>query len=217
MQLERFHGNTNRSERTRHRRKRARAHPHYGPLIDTPSSSFSARARLARTSDSEPEPPPVAQHAPWRHRCLTRWPDVPSAPPYLPGTAHPCSFKYETFYGWHPSDGNFTNVGQSPVPKGLAEFYNETGKPGILELEGVFFTAAPKPLRGMVMKPGGAAAWKALAAEIQPLVESKGEHEHAASMCSEHEQPACALEPLCQSRSDALVTASSRVAACCLQ
>ena len=183
MQLERFHGNTNRSELTRHRRKPARAHPHYGPLIDTPSSSFSARARLARTSDSEQEPPTVAQHALWRHRCLTRWPDVPSAPPYLPGTAHPCSFKYETFYGWHPSDGNFTNVGQSPVPKGLAEFYNETGKPGILELEGVFFTAAPKPLRGMVMKPGGAAAWKALAAEIQPLVENKGEHA----------QPACAV------------------------
>ena len=93
------------------------------------------------------------------------------------------------------------------MPKGLAEFYNETGKPGILELEGVFFTAAPKPLRGMVMKPGGAAAWKALAAEIQPLVQSKGEHE----------QLVCALEPLCHSRSDALVTASSRVAACCLQ
>ena len=75
------------------------------------------------------------------------------------------------------------------MPKGLAEFYNETGKPGILELEGVFFTAAPKPLRGMVMKPGGAAAWKALAAEIQPLVESKGEHEQpecAVSTSSQH-------------------------------
>ena len=81
--------------------------------------------------------------------------------------------RYETFYGWHSSDGNFTNVGQSPIPKGLEEFYNATGKPGILELEGVFFTAATKPLRGMVMKPGGAAAWKTLAAEIKPLVEKK--------------------------------------------
>ena len=81
--------------------------------------------------------------------------------------------RYETFYGWHASNGNFTNVGQSPSPKGLEEFYNETGKRGILELEGVFFTAAAKPLRGMVMKPGGAAAWKTLAAEIKPLVEKK--------------------------------------------
>ena len=82
-------------------------------------------------------------------------------------------FKYETFYGWHPSNGNFTNVGQSPEPKGLEEFYNATGKPGIMELESVFFTAAVKPLRGMVMKPGGAADWKALIPTIKPLVDKK--------------------------------------------
>ena len=84
-----------------------------------------------------------------------------------------CRFKWETFYGWHPSDGNFTNIAQSPSPKGLVEFYNETGKPGILELEGVFFTGAAKPLRGMVMKPGGAEAWKAMIPTLQPLVDQK--------------------------------------------
>ena len=82
-------------------------------------------------------------------------------------------FKYETFYGWHPSNGNFTNVGQSPEAKGLQEFHTETGKPGIMELESVFFTGATKPLRGMVMKRGGAAAWKALAQTIKPLVDKK--------------------------------------------
>jgi hypothetical protein len=40
-----------------------------------------------------------------------------------------CSFKYETFYGWHPTAGNFTNIGQSPEPKGLEEFFTATGKP----------------------------------------------------------------------------------------
>ena len=105
-------------------------------------------------------------------------------------------FKYETFYGWHATNGNFTNVGQSPSAKGLEEFFNATGKPGILELEGVFFTAATKPLRGMVMNPGAAAAWTTLAAEIKPLVDKKGAI-----------RPVCAVDVSCAPRCTSLCLA----------
>ena len=104
-------------------------------------------------------------------------------------------FKYETFYGWHATNGNFTNVGQSPSAKGLEEFFNATGKPGILELEGVFFTPATKPLRGMVMNPGATAAWKTLAAEIKPLVEKKGATRPACRQCWQQLWPAPFLTP----------------------
>ena len=62
------------------------------------------------------------------------------------------SFKYETMYGWHASMANFTNVAQSSSLHEILQFHNDTGRPGILELQGVFFAAAPKPMRGQVVK-----------------------------------------------------------------
>ena len=83
------------------------------------------------------------------------------------------SFKYETMYGWHASMANFTNVAQSSSLHEILQFHNDTGRPGILELQGVFFAAAPKPMRGQVVKPSGLADFTAMLPTLRPLIQQK--------------------------------------------
>jgi hypothetical protein len=90
-----------------------------------------------------------------------------------------CSFKYETMYGWHIYSGNFTPQSQSGSVVEIETFYNITGRPGILELQSVFFTkmnatgANGKPLRGQMLKPTATADWEALLPILLPLIERK--------------------------------------------
>ena len=83
------------------------------------------------------------------------------------------SFKDETMYGWHASMANFTNVAQSSSLHEILQFHNDTGRPGILELQGVFFAAAPKPMRGQVVKPSGLADFTAMLPTLRPLIQQK--------------------------------------------
>ena len=83
------------------------------------------------------------------------------------------SFKYETMYGWHAAMANFTNVAQSSSLHEILQFHNDTGRPGILELQGVFFAAAPKPRRGQVVKPSGLADFTAMLPTLRPLIQQK--------------------------------------------
>jgi hypothetical protein len=83
-------------------------------------------------------------------------------------------FKYETFYGWHASEGNFTNIGQSSSPKELTAFYNQTGRPGMLEVQKIFFQDIKiqhPTLRGLMVNPTGIANWEAMQPMVRGLVD----------------------------------------------
>jgi hypothetical protein len=88
-------------------------------------------------------------------------------------------FKTETTYGWHAQGANFTNVGQSSSLTALVEFYNATKRPGVLELQGVFFGADPnathngKKMRGNFLLKDASERWAALLPKIKPLIEKK--------------------------------------------
>ena len=93
-------------------------------------------------------------------------------------------FKTETFYGWHAKMANFTNVGQSSSVEQLVAFYNATKRPGVLELQGVFFGRTPsnanatnpktgKKMRGNWLLPDAKERWAALLPTIRPLIEKK--------------------------------------------
>lgn len=87
-------------------------------------------------------------------------------------------FKYETTYGWHARYANFTNVGQSSSIEQLVSFYNATKRPGIVELQQIFFmpmnaTRHGKPMRGQMMRPDGQQQWKNLLPVIKPLIQKK--------------------------------------------
>ena len=93
-------------------------------------------------------------------------------------------FKYLTTYGWHQKQAPWTNVAQSQSVEQISAFYNETKKPGILEISGVFFGTivnatvpsgphAGQKMRGQEMKPDWEASWAKLVPQLKPLIEQK--------------------------------------------
>ena len=81
-------------------------------------------------------------------------------------------------YGWSAKMANFTNVGQSSSMKELVEFYNATGRPAVLELQGVFFTNMNathdgKKMKGQMLRPDGQEVWAKMLPQIKQLIGEK--------------------------------------------
>lgn len=79
-------------------------------------------------------------------------------------------------YGWHSQLANFTPQSQSASLEMIVDYYNATGRPGILELEGVFFQdikVAHPNLRGLMLKPTAVQDWQELLPTLRPLVQKQ--------------------------------------------
>eukprot|EP01052_Picozoa_sp_SAG31_P014702 SAG31_NODE_922_length_10976_cov_8.838742_10_plen_317_part_00 len=142
-----------------------------------------ARARAARRLPHRPRMHPPSTPMSAQHKLLLPLLTVLHAPGFassnqacrLKASALP-RFRYETMYGWHASMANFTPQSQSSSITEIVDFHNATRRPGILELQGVFFQDMKKShptLRGQMVKPTAIADWEALLPKIKPLIAQK--------------------------------------------
>lgn len=81
-------------------------------------------------------------------------------------------FSIATGYGWHLADGNWSNVGQSSALTELVNYHKLTGRSSLLELESIFFSTMPPPLKGLTMRPDAFERWKQTASAVAPAVQS---------------------------------------------
>lgn len=81
-------------------------------------------------------------------------------------------FSLATGYGWHLSNGNWSNVGQSSSLAELFAYHNLTGRPSLLELESVFFSTMPPPLKGLTMRSDAFDRWQQTAVAVAPAVQA---------------------------------------------
>lgn len=92
----------------------------------------------------------------------------------LAETAFP-RFQWLTFYAWHASNGNWTNMGQSSSLTELAEFHAATGRPSIVEISDVFFQSmndVNPQLKGLSWRADALERWNSMVPQIQVLVSS---------------------------------------------
>lgn len=77
---------------------------------------------------------------------------------------------YLTFFGWNAANGSFTNVAQSSSLEVLERFFNETGRPGILELQNIFFERTQAVgMRGLELRTDYRSRWAVAASNIRAV------------------------------------------------
>ena len=84
-------------------------------------------------------------------------------------------FKYLTHFGWHdssPAARSVATVAKSAALSEIAQWFGETGRGGILEVQAIFFSPATAPGRGLVVNPNAQHAWMAMQTGMAALVKT---------------------------------------------